>query len=106
MIYTVSTKDIGEITFGETDLIKSVLQNVKIILTTRRNTVPLYRDFGLPMQFVDRPSQAARLLMMSEIKEAVEEFEPRARVLDVRVQVDILEPEKFEAVVEVEIRDE
>ena len=106
MSYTISTRDISELTLGETDLIKSVLQNIRIILTTRLSTVPLYRDFGLPMQFIDRPAQAARLVMINEIREAIEEFEPRAQVLGVKIEIDAMRPEKFEAIVEVEINNE
>ncbi len=106
MSYTVSTREISEITLGETDVIKSVLQNIKIILTTRLLTVPLYREFGLPMQFIDRPYQAAKLLIINEIREAVEEFEPRAKVISARVEIDAMLPERFEAIVEVEINAE
>lgn len=104
--YFVSTKDLNKITLNETDPVKSVLQNIKMILATRQLTVPLYRDFGLPMAFLDRPMAAARLLLTTEISEAIAEYEPRANVLNVKIEMDPDVPGKMHATVEVEINDE
>ncbi len=106
MSYFVSTKDLSGITLNETDTVRSVLQNIKIILTTRQLSVPLYRDFGLPMQFMDRPMAAARLLLITEIQDAIAEYEPRATVLNVTLDMDPSVPGKMHATVEVDINDE
>lgn len=106
MSYFVSTKDLSRITLNEDDPVKSVLQNVKMILTTRQLTVPLYRDFGLPMQFLDRPMAAARLLLITEIHEAIAKYEPRAKVLAVNIEMDPDVPGKMHATVEVDVNDE
>lgn len=82
MSYTVSA-DTESITLGETDTVKSVLQNIAVILRTRRGTCPLYRNFGLPMNFQDKPLTAAKPLVIAEITEAVADFEPRATVKSV-----------------------
>lgn len=83
MIYTVSTDEAPKITLCETDPLKSVIQNIYLILATRKNTVPMYRKFGLPMAFIDKPSLAAETISAAEIREAIEEFEPRAEVTDI-----------------------
>lgn len=106
MSYFVSTKDGAGISLNEKDTVKSVLQNIKIILLTRQFSVPLYRDFGLPMQFLDRPMVAAKALLIAEIKDAITEFEPRATVIDITVEADLSVPGKLHAVVEVDIEDE
>jgi len=106
MNYFVSTKDLGSITLNERDTVKSVLQNIRIILSTRQFSVPLYREFGLPMQFVDKPSAVARSLLIAEITEAITEYEPRATVLNVTLDTDKAEPGKFVATVEVRINEE
>lgn len=106
MSYFVSTMDFGSITLNENDTVKSVLQNVKIILMTHQFSVPLYRNFGLPMQFVDRPMAAARPLLIAEINDAISEYEPRATVLNVSLETDMKVPGKLIATVEVEIKDE
>ncbi len=106
MSYFVSTKSPDGITLNERNSIKSVLQNIKIILVTRKLTVPLYRDFGLPMQFVDRPMAVARSLLIAEIRDAIAEYEPRAVVLNIELKADADVPGKLVATVEVDIKDE
>lgn len=88
MGYLVSATDLTEINLNETDHVKDVLQNVAMILVTRKGTIPLYRDFGLSQDFLDRPIEAAMPLLVSEIKEAVETYEPRAEVEDVSFTSD------------------
>jgi len=106
MSYLVNTKDNLEISLNEKNTVKSVLQNIKIILLTRQFSVPLYRDFGLPMQFLDRPLVASKALLITEIKDAISEFEPRAKILDIKVETDLSVPGKLNAIVEVDIEDE
>lgn len=105
MTYKVNVKDL-QLTFGETDTVRSVLQNVAIILRTRQGTCPMYREFGLPQEYLDKPVPVARSLMFSEIKEAVEEFEPRCSVVDITFAADASTPGGLIPTVEVEINDE
>ena len=79
MSYKVTASDIGAVQLNETDTVRSVLQNIAIILSTRQGTCPLYRGFGLPQKFVDKPLPVAMPMMYSEVKEAVEEYEPLRR---------------------------
>jgi len=88
MSYLVSSKGSEKIVLNESDPVKAVLQNVKMILLTRQKTIPLYRNFGLPMQFIDKPMAVAKPLMIAEIKEAISEFEPRAEVINVTFAED------------------
>ena len=53
MSYKVTASDIGAVQLNETDTVRSVLQNIGIILSTRLGSWPLYRGFGLPQKFVD-----------------------------------------------------
>lgn len=59
---------------------EEILQNVRTILSTPIGTVPLYREFGISWEHVDKPYSVAKQLMMVEIIEAIEKFEPRAKV--------------------------
>ena len=102
MTYKVTVTGAEGIALGESDTVKSVLQNISIILRTRRGSVPHYRQFGLPMGFLDRPITAARPLVFAEVKEAVERFEPRAEVMRVDVRADITG--RLSPVVEVRIK--
>lgn len=58
MTYKVSAVDVGTVKLNEQDTVSSVLQNIAILLSTRQGTVPLYREFGLPMRFLDSATRA------------------------------------------------
>ena len=100
MSYKVSAGDL-KITLNDSDPVASVLQNVAVILSTRRLSAPLYRDFGLPMGFIDKPLPVAKTMAIAEIEEAVEAYEPRARIA--RITFDDSEPGQLTPIVEVEI---
>lgn len=80
--YIVSSSDTSY-ELIESDEIKSVLQNVALILNTRKGTVPMFRDFGLKQEFLDKPIEVAETIAYTEITEAIEEYEPRAEVVDI-----------------------
>lgn len=94
-----------QIVLNEKDRTKAILQNVAIILRTCQQSVPLFREFGLPMRFQDAPMNAALPTLIVEVREAIHDFEPRAEVLSVNftqdntgilypeVEVDIIEQE-------------
>lgn len=105
MTYKVTAADIGAISLNETNTVRSVLQNIAIILSTRQGTVPLYREFGLPMRFLDKPIPVARTLLVAEVKEAIEEFEPRAEFIGISFSEDASTPGKLIPTVEVEINE-
>ncbi len=72
-------------TFQESDIVQSVIQNVALLLNTKKGTIPMYREFGLPMEFVDKPIDVAETLATVEISDALEEFEPRAVLRDLTI---------------------
>ena len=85
---------------------EEVLQNLSILLSTPKFTVPLDRDFGLSLRFVDKPLPVAESLFRAEILDAIEKYEPRVEVENVtfeqgdapgmlipRVEVNILNDE-------------
>lgn len=105
MSYKITMEKRSAIALNESDTIASVLQNISMILSTKQGTVPMYREFGLPMNFVDKPAPVARTLMVAEITEAIKRFEPRATVLDIAFKSDDITGKVIPAV-EVEIKDE
>ena len=85
---------------------EEVLQNLSILLSKPKFTVPLDRDFGLSQRFVDKPLSVAESLFRAEILDAIEKYEPRVEVENVtfeqgdapgmlipRVEVNILNDE-------------
>lgn len=106
MSYTVSATDLTAIRLNEPDTVNSVLQNIAVILSTRKGSVPLYRDFGLNMEFLDKPAPVARVMMIAEVREAIERWEPRATVVGVSFSEDLSNPGLLIPTVEVEINRE
>ena len=73
----------GPVTIGPANPAEEVAQNVRMILSTPKGSVPLDRDFGLDFGLVDQPQPRARALMEVEISRQVGRYEPRARVVRV-----------------------
>ena len=102
MSYTVSPSNKRKIKFNVTDPVESVLQNIAVILSKRRGSVPMYRDFGISVDILDRPIPVAKAMMTADIKEAIERWEPRALFISVEFMEDELNG-RLIPMVEVEI---
>lgn len=103
MSYQVSATDLGNIRLNELETVNAVLQNIALILATPKGSVPFYRDFGISTEFLDKPMPVAKAMMIGEVREAVETWEPRATVVDIRFAESPLEPGRLIPTVEVEI---
>ena len=60
--------------------VEEIFQNVRTILTTPKGTVPRLRDFGFSFEHLDKPIHLAQSLTRTEMIEAIERWEPRAKV--------------------------
>lgn len=78
MVYKVNSEDEYSLELKKEKTVDSVLQNIALLLNTRCGTAPMYREFGLPMEFIDKPIEVAETIAFSEISDALEKFEPRA----------------------------
>lgn len=105
MSYTIRTDENISYTLCENDTVKAVLQNCYLILTTRKGTIPMYREFGLDMSFVDRPLPVAQVMMISSVKTALEEFEPRATFVGLSFEQNSKAPGGIIPILEVEINE-
>ena len=104
MAHIIKAYDLKNINLAPETTEEEVLQNVAVIISTPKFSVPLDRGLGLQMTFLDKPVPAARPLAIGEIMDAIEEGEPRVRVKE----VDFLEDGmlgRFVPAVEVEIVD-
>ena len=63
----------------------------------------MYRDFGLPMAYKDRPANAVETIIASEVITALKKFEPRATLADVYCENSKKEPEKIIVILEVDV---
>ena len=58
---------------------EEIIQNVSMIVSTIKGTVPLDREFGISVELIDAPmNRQSRLI--AEVAAAIEKFEPRARL--------------------------
>ncbi len=86
--YSLSASDPIKINLAPASVIEEVLQNLSMILRTIKNTAPLYRDFGISGGFIDKPIPVAETLIVAEIYEAVEKYEPRAEIVEISFDCD------------------
>ena len=67
----------NEVVFGATG-VNEVIQAVRTIVSTRRGTVPLDREFGISHDFLDTPVLGVRARIEQEIFLQIKKYEPRA----------------------------
>ena len=104
MEYRVSATDIAHIQLNEGDRVKEILRNVAVILATPKGSVPMYRSFGLDMSFLDKPMNIAKNMAVIPVREAIEEWEPRAVYKDMTLTPDPSDPGRLAFTVQIEIK--
>ena len=71
-----------EYTFSDRRLAELDRQ-LALLLSTQVGTMPLDRDFGINMDFTDKPPQAVKSLYAAEVTRKVAQFIPWVRVQEV-----------------------
>ena len=104
MEFTVSATDLANIQLNESDRVKEILRNVAVILATPKGSVPMYRSFGLDTSFLDKPMNIAKNMAVIPVREAIEEWEPRAEYRDITLMPDPSNPGKLTFTVQIEIK--
>jgi phage baseplate assembly protein W len=79
----------ANVTYGLTGVVE-VMQNVRTILTTRRGTVPLDRDFGISFEFLDSPINKTRAKAEQEIFLQLKKYEPRAILKQIKWDTNVI----------------
>lgn len=103
MGYIVKAYATKKINLAPETTVEEVLQNVATIVSTPKYTVPLDRGFGLTRQFIDMPMPTAQAILVSEVFDAIEKYEPRAEVVEITFEQDDATPGKLIPRVEVNI---
>jgi hypothetical protein len=106
MNYTVKAQEQSSLTLSPSNTVEEVLQNVRVIISTIKGDVPLDRAMGLRGKFLDKPISVAKAILVTEILEALEAYEPRAELLSADFDIDENVPGKLIPTVEVKIIDE
>ena len=83
MAHVVKAFALKKINIAPKSTVEEVLQNIAMIISTPKFSVPLDRKFGLAQRFIDKPIQTAQPVLISEVLDAIEEYEPRAEVENV-----------------------
>jgi phage baseplate assembly protein W len=88
MAIVIMGKKNPKINLAPETLEEEVMRNLHILLSTPKFSVPLDRAFGLPWQAVDKPMPVAEAILVAEIMDAVEQYEPRAEIISVEFERD------------------
>lgn len=91
----------GPIQFSPGNELEEIFQNVRSILSTPKGSVPLDREFGIDLSYLDSPTPVAEAKLTTEIIVAVKRYEPRVSVTAVSFTGDL--NGKLKPVVEVRI---
>lgn len=77
----VSALTAGEgIDFAPVSEYAEIIQNIRCIMSTIKQSVPLDRDFGVDASYVDKPMAVAEAMLADEIISAIQKYEPRVTV--------------------------
>lgn len=82
--YTV-TYNPSEINFRPANTLEEIFQNINMILSTAKYSVPLFREFGTNGFFIDKPMTTIRPTLIAEVIEVVETFEPHVIVEEIKL---------------------
>ena len=69
-------------------LLEEIIQNINTILLTPKGSVPLDRDFGTSWAFLDRPTPIAQSMIVADVLDAIEGYEPRVEILEITFFTD------------------
>lgn len=105
MAYQIKANDLATIHFAPATRKEEILQNIAVILSSPKFSVPLDRGLGLAQRFLDKPIQAAQPILIAEVLDAIEAYEPRVEVLDVTFALGDT-PGALIPIVEVDILDD
>lgn len=86
--------------------LEEILQNVSIIISTPKFSVPLDRGFGTNQAYIDTTVNSAQPKIVIEIADAIEKYEPRAEAKEVNFEIDETQRGRIVPIVEVVIKDE
>ncbi len=88
MTYIIDTSKSINLTLTPETTIQEIVQNVSVIISTPKFTIPLDRNFGTNQSFIDKPIEIAKTLIIAEIYKAVGEYEPRVEVENITFSQD------------------
>ena len=85
--YTVTSEGFVP-AFGLPEGVDEILQNVATIMSSRQGSMPMSRHIGLSHDWIGKPLNIARVQIVGELSNAIQEQEPRATLAEVMCAVD------------------
>lgn len=97
-----------KINFFPSSMVEEIHQNLVVLLSTVVGSVPLDRNLGIDVSFIDAPTLRAMMKARIFLLETIQEYEPRVEVRSIDFVADessAMEG-KLYPIVKVRIRDE
>lgn len=69
---------------------QEVIQNIAVILDLIQKSCPMFRDGGLPGELLGRPMPVVENMLIGNIYDQIEEYEPRAIIAAVTFEQNAL----------------
>ena len=88
MTYEISGGETPPLNLAPATLAEEVLQNVRMLISTVKYSVPMDREFGIDGAVIDRPVNIAKAHLSNEIFRAVRRYEPRAVIESIEFNGD------------------
>ena len=88
MTYEINGGEMPPLNLAPVTLAEEVLQNVRMIISTVKYSVPMDREFGIDSAVIDRPINIAKAHLSNEIFRAVRRYEPRAVIESIDFEGD------------------
>ena len=82
MLFTVDPGRVDALKLSAAGL-PGLAQEVRLLLSTPRGSVPLDRDFGIDWSMVDSPDPQLMPMYVAEVSRKIERYIPRVRVVAV-----------------------
>lgn len=87
------TNNPAEIDFAPSSETLEIVQNVRMILSTMKNSVPLFREFGVDCNNLDAPINIATAKITAELAKEISQYEPRCRLKSCKIDGNGIEGE-------------
>lgn len=88
MTYEISGGETPPLNLAPATLAEEVLQNVRMLISTVKYSVPMDREFGIDGAVIDSPVNIAKAHLSNEIFRAVRRYEPRAVIESIEFNGD------------------
>lgn len=88
MNYTIDTIQNNPINLEPKTVYEEVVQNLWFLYSSMEYDIPLDRSLGLKGNYIDKPIDTAKALIITDIYDKTEKYEPRAEIVNIDFTTD------------------